>query len=162
MSRVWDRLLTDQDRELLRHRGDRRKGIGTRPALLLVDLYRWVFGDEPEPLLTAVQRWPGRCGPAGWAALPHIQRLLEAARGARIPVIHVTGLEEIVGWRDRRRMAPSTRIPARTRRNGADSATTSSARSPRCRGNQSCGSQRRAPFGGPRSSVTCDTSTSTR
>jgi nicotinamidase-related amidase len=32
--------------------------------------------------------------------LPHIQRLLAAARASRLPVIHVTGLEAIVGWRD--------------------------------------------------------------
>jgi len=100
MDRPWEPFLTEQDRALLRYRGDRRKGVGTRPALLLVDLYRWVFGDECEPLLTAVQTWPGSCGPAAWAALPHIQRLLAAARASRLPVIHVTGLEAIVGWRD--------------------------------------------------------------
>ena len=100
MERVWDAYLTDQDRALLEVRGDRRKGVGSRPALLLVDLYRWVFGDKPEPLLSAVQTWPGSCGPAGWATLPHTQRLLAEVRSAGLPVIHVTGLDEITGWRD--------------------------------------------------------------
>ena len=29
---------------------------------------------------------------AGWNALPHIQKLLGAAREARIPVVHITML----------------------------------------------------------------------
>ena len=53
-----------------------------RPALLLVDLYRAVFGDAPEPLLQAIKTWPSSCGLAGWNALPHIQRLLGAAEQA--------------------------------------------------------------------------------
>jgi nicotinamidase-related amidase len=73
--------------------GHRRIGFGTRPALLLVDLYRWVFGDQPEPLLEAVKTWPGSCGLAAWNAIPHIQTLLHAARDAGIPVVHLTGLD---------------------------------------------------------------------
>jgi hypothetical protein len=64
------------------------KGGGTRPVLLLVDLYRWVFGDEPEPLLEAIGTWPGSCGLDGWEALPHISRLLGEARALGIPVVH--------------------------------------------------------------------------
>jgi nicotinamidase-related amidase len=102
--RVWDRFLTEQDK---RHVGDRARrpvGFGERPALLLIDLYRWVFGDRPEPLLDAIKAWPGSCGPAAWAALPHIQTLLASAREAGIPVIHLTGLEDadsgVVGWNE--------------------------------------------------------------
>jgi nicotinamidase-related amidase len=98
--RVWDRFLTDQDRAHIAIHPAPRKGVGQRPALLLVDLYRWVFGDEPEPLLQSIQTWPGSCGLAGWAALPHIQRLLLEARSLGVPVIHVTGLEGMPGWRD--------------------------------------------------------------
>lgn len=98
--RVWDRYLTEQDRAHSALNPAPRKGVGKRPALLLVDLYRWVFGDRPEPLLEAIQTWPGSCGLAGWTALPHIQRLLGEARALGIPVIHVTGLEGMPGWRD--------------------------------------------------------------
>ncbi|MGP1673735.1 MAG: isochorismatase family protein, partial [Candidatus Limnocylindrales bacterium] len=54
----------------------------------------------PEPLLEATRTWPGSCGLDGWQALPHIQRLLAEARARGIPVIHVTGLEGMPGWRD--------------------------------------------------------------
>jgi nicotinamidase-related amidase len=77
-------------------------GAGKTPALLLIDLYRAVFGDRSQPLLEAIKAWPSSCGPAAWIALPHIQRLLAAAREAGIPVLHVTGLADsgMPGWHE--------------------------------------------------------------
>src|SRR5712692_6034336 len=102
--RVWDRFLTEQDRRHLDGRERRPIGFGERPALLLIDLYRWVFGDQPEPLLEAVKTWPGSCGLAGWQALPPIQTLLKVAREASIPIVHMTGLDHagVAGWSARR------------------------------------------------------------
>jgi len=104
MSRIWDRFLTDQDKAHVTLSRDRRVGFGAKPALLLIDLYRWVFGDEPLSLLDGLRDWPGYCGMTGWNAIPHIQRLQAAARAAGIPVVHVTGLldEEsgVVGWNE--------------------------------------------------------------
>ena len=107
MPPVWDAYLTEQDRAHVAQKGDRRLGFGARPALLMIDLYRWVFGDEPEPLLEAVKRWPSSCGLAGWEALPHIQRLLAAARSAGIPVVYSTDLAEanILPWAKASRIA---------------------------------------------------------
>jgi nicotinamidase-related amidase len=89
--------------------------------LLLIDLYRWVFGDEPEPLLEGIKTWPGYCGPAGWDAIPHIQTLLKAARDARVPVVHMTGLDHsgVDGWSSQRdSQRPAELSPeARDRRN---------------------------------------------
>jgi nicotinamidase-related amidase len=107
--RVWDPYLTDQDRAHVELHPARRKGVGKRPALVLVDLYRWAFGDEPQPLLESVRTWPGSCGLAGWEALPHIQRLLGEARAAKIPVVHLTGLDEIPGWRESTPRGPGQR-----------------------------------------------------
>jgi len=52
--RVWDRFLTEQDKGSLQHKEPKKIGFGQNPALLLIDLYRWVFGDKPEPLLEAI------------------------------------------------------------------------------------------------------------
>src|SRR5579862_8976658 len=93
MSHVWDAYLTEQDRtHVAALDRDRLIGFGQRPALLLIDLYRWVYGDEPEPLLESVKKWPGSCGMPAWDAIPPTQRLLAAARAAGIPVIYSTGL----------------------------------------------------------------------
>jgi nicotinamidase-related amidase len=98
--RVWDPFLSERDRIRGGLEPARRKGAGKKPALLMVDLYRWAFGDEPEPLLEAIKTWPGSCGLAGWEALPHIERLLGEARGLGVPVVHITGMDGMPGWRD--------------------------------------------------------------
>lgn len=79
-------------------------GWGSRPALLLVDLYRGDFGERPQPLLEALDRWPQSCGLAAWDAIPTIRSVLEAARRASVPVVHITG---IVGSR----VKPWAQIP---------------------------------------------------
>src|SRR6185437_6069618 len=98
--RVWEKFLTEQDKATLVGKAERKIGFGQRPALLLIDLYRWVFGDEPQPLLEQVKSWPGTCGLAGWQAVPHIQRLLASAREAGIPVFYSTGMPDRAapGW----------------------------------------------------------------
>src|SRR5215813_9638639 len=91
--RVWERFLTEQDRAHLAIRPGRRRGFGEKPALLLIDLYRWVYGDSPEPILEAIKKWPSHCGMDGWNAIPKIQKLLAKARAAGIPIVHTTGLD---------------------------------------------------------------------
>lgn len=114
-ARVWDRFLTAQDKASLGERPHHYYGFGERPALVLVDLYRWVFGDRPQPLLEAMKDWPGSCGLAGWEALPHIVRVLEAARRAHIPICHITGLDGagIQAWSEQGRAPkPKSTDPA--------------------------------------------------
>ena len=98
--RVWDRFLSDRDRARAAAQPAKRKGAGSRPVLLMVDLYRWAFGDGPEPLLDAIRTWPGSCGEAGWQAIPHLQRLLARTRELGIPVVHISGFAGMTGWRD--------------------------------------------------------------
>lgn len=104
--RVWDAFLTEDDRRSLKERPHLVRGFGQHPTLILIDLYRWVFGDRPEPVWEATRRWPGSCGLAAWRALPSIQSLLSAAREAGIPIIHITGLDGagIEGWSEQGRL----------------------------------------------------------
>jgi len=99
-SRVWDPFLTAQDKASLRERPHQVWGYGERPALVMVDLYKWVFGDRRQPLLEALREWPGSCGEAAWDALPHLQRLLGAARDAKIPVVHITKMSPVTSGID--------------------------------------------------------------
>jgi maleamate amidohydrolase len=102
--RVWDRFLSDRDKARNAIQPAARKGGGMRPALLMVDIYRWAFGDERRPLLEGIRDWPGSCGEAGWDALPHMQRVLAKARELGIPVLHISGMADVTGWRDQRRV----------------------------------------------------------
>ena len=98
--RVWDRFLSEQDREDLKTRARVSGGFGERPALLLVDLYRAVFGDRPLPLAEARKEWPSSCGLVAWDALPHLVRLRDAARAAGIPIVYSRDdpNSPIIGW----------------------------------------------------------------
>jgi maleamate amidohydrolase len=125
--RVWDQFLTEQDRATMRERPHQVWGYGKCPALVLIDLYRWVFGDRERPMLEGLKDWPGYCGPQAWAALPHLQRLLAAARHAQIPVVHVTSLSAaesgVKGWADnpnrtRSVPAPDAAMAERMKRRG--------------------------------------------
>jgi maleamate amidohydrolase len=104
--RVWDRFLTEQDKAHVAASVRRPVGFGEKPAVLMVDNYRWVIGDEPQPILEQIKTWPGGVGLAGWEALERIRELLAVARELQIPVCHVTGLNDeasgVDGWSVRR------------------------------------------------------------
>lgn len=89
--RVWDKYLTDRDREIFSAAGwEQRIGFGKRPALIVVDVTINFVGEEPEPISESIKKWPMSCGEDGWAAMAVISRLLGAARAKGIPVIYTT------------------------------------------------------------------------
>lgn len=99
--RGWDRFLTQQDREVLAAAGrvkTEQYGLGERPALLLVDFYYASLGKERLPIVEAVRKWPMACGSDGWEAVDQAAKLLEMARVAEIPVVHITLLDFPTPW----------------------------------------------------------------
>jgi len=114
-TRVWDAFLTEADKASLTERPHQVWGYGERPALVLIDLYRAVFGDRRQPLREAMKAWPWSCGPQAWDALPHLQRLLGGGRAARIPVVHVTGLHSddsgVASWTESPWRAKNAKAP---------------------------------------------------
>jgi nicotinamidase-related amidase len=114
--RVWDKFLSEQDKAHLAKRGsgEHSVGFGEKPGILLIDLYRAVFGDRPQPLLEAIEEWPQSCGMAAWDAVPHIQELLAVGRELEIPITHVTMLTNtgVEGWGVPRGRRPGQRKPA--------------------------------------------------
>ncbi len=87
--RPWDSVITDQDRAVLAASGmGQRGGIGSRPALLVVDITYAFTGDRPEPILESVKRFPNSCGEVAWEALPRIAELIAAMRARSLPVIY--------------------------------------------------------------------------
>ncbi len=92
--RVWDKYLSEQDKAHLSIREPRpaKKIFGNKPAILNIDNYRSVAGDEPMDILEMIKTWPGSMGYAAWEALDNIADLLKTAREAGIPSAHVHGL----------------------------------------------------------------------
>jgi maleamate amidohydrolase len=90
---IWEGLVTRDEQEVYRRAGyGRPRGFGRRPALLVVDIEYNFTGERPEPILDAIARFKDSCGPYAWAAIPHIQRLLELARRRGVPVFYTHGL----------------------------------------------------------------------
>ena len=99
VERVWDKFLTGRDKEVFAASGyGAYAGFGKKPALLIIDVNYNFCGDKREPILESIKRWRNSCGEDAWNALPHIRRLIDAARKKGVPVIYTTGEPHDDGW----------------------------------------------------------------
>jgi maleamate amidohydrolase len=85
----WRDVVSDDVLKIYRAY-ERPLRVGARPALLAIDLYRLAFAGGPRPVLELQQTHPSSCGEHAWAALPHLERLMTAARKAGLPIIYST------------------------------------------------------------------------
>jgi maleamate amidohydrolase len=96
---IWNKFLTERDRQVFGDSGyGVRGGFGKRPALLVVDV-NWAFcGDQDEPITESIKKWRNSSGEEAWAAVRHLKPLIETARGRGIPVIYTTNHRRLDGW----------------------------------------------------------------
>jgi nicotinamidase-related amidase len=88
-TRPWDGIVPEADLAVYRKAGlGATSGIGTRAALLVIDVQYRSMGDSPKPILESMDQYPTSCGEAGWQALPHIAMIIEAFRKRGWPVIY--------------------------------------------------------------------------
>ncbi len=86
MPSPWEDLLTETDREVIRQGGyGRKRGLGVRPALVVIDVQANYFGRD-EPILDQIGACPSGVGRAAWQTLPRLKKFLEAARAKGLPV----------------------------------------------------------------------------
>lgn len=89
----WDVLLTPQDRQVIENAGyGRPRGLGTRPALLIIDLQHNYVGAD-EPVERQQDRWPAGGGSTAWAALRRLVPVLSACRSAGVPLIYTRNVQ---------------------------------------------------------------------
>ena len=87
--RIWDRFLTERDRQVLAKAGyGKRGGFGTRPALFIIDVQYNFCGDKPEDILEGLKQYRTHCGREAWEAVRHIEPLLHLAREKNFPVFY--------------------------------------------------------------------------
>ena len=97
--RVWDKFLTERDKQVFSGAGyGQTAGLGDRPVVIVIDVNYHFTGDKDEPILDSIKKWPNSCGEDAWTALPHIKRLLDAARAKGVPVIYTTAAFRPDGW----------------------------------------------------------------
>ena len=97
--RIWDKYLTERDKQVFKTSGfGARGGFGKRPALLIIDVSYGFAGDKPEPILDSIKRWSNSCGAESWDAIAVIKELASGFRAKKLPVIYTTGVNRADGW----------------------------------------------------------------
>jgi len=86
---LWSDVLDEQARVLIARRPSRRM-LGSRPALVAIDLYELAYAGGSRPVRELLDQHPESCGEFAWQALSRQVALFNAARAGGIPIIHVT------------------------------------------------------------------------
>lgn len=79
MSQSWEAFLTEEDRAVLaRGKWARAAGVGTKPALILIDCQYYMTGIRGRN--DNAENYPLACGEVAFKAVDQMARLLESAR----------------------------------------------------------------------------------
>ena len=85
----WDGIVSDEEQRAYRAAGfGKRTGLGTRPALLIIDVQYRTVGTSPKPFWEAIKEFPTACGETGWNAVARIEQLLALFRERGWPVLY--------------------------------------------------------------------------
>lgn len=87
--RIWDDLVPESDRTASHRAGfGRPSGLGSRPALLIIDVQYRTAGTRPMPADEAVREFATSCGQVAWDAIDNIGKLLALFRQQGWPVLY--------------------------------------------------------------------------
>ena len=85
----WDGVIPQGEKDAYQAAGfGRRSGVGTRPALLIIDVQYRTVGTVPRPFWEAVKEFSTSCGQVGWDAVGQIERVLTLFRAKGWPVVY--------------------------------------------------------------------------
>src|SRR5262245_18025875 len=87
--RPWDGIISAEEQRAYRAAGfGRPGGIGSRPALLIIDVQYRTVGTTRQPFWEAIKEFPTSCGEVAWDAVGNIQLLLAEFRRRGWPVLY--------------------------------------------------------------------------
>jgi maleamate amidohydrolase len=87
-SRWWPTMIGAADEQRLADAGfGRTGGLGSRLAVLVIDVQYRTTGHRRVPIEEAMQEYPTATGERGWNAVDRIAQVLDAARAAGVPVL---------------------------------------------------------------------------
>lgn len=89
MTAPWAGAISEDDEKRYAAAGfGRPSGMGSRAALLIIDVQYRTLGDTPKPFYEALNDYRTACGEVGWSAVGQIAKLLAAFREYELPVIY--------------------------------------------------------------------------
>ena len=107
---IWDDVISDRDKEVYRAAGyGARGGLGSSPALLIIDVTYNFTGDRPEPILESIRRFRNSCGEAAWRSIAAIRQLLDTFRPLGVPVIYTKGRQRTLSLHSGRWLSKNSR-----------------------------------------------------
>lgn len=86
---VWKDVIAPETFKIYEHY-HRKTYVGSRPALLAIDLYNLSYEGGSRPVHELVDQYPSSCGENAWNALQPTIELFEIARANQIPIIYST------------------------------------------------------------------------
>jgi len=87
--RPWSGTISDEEQRAYRAAGfGRSTGIGSKPALLVIDVQYRTVGSEPKPFWESIEEFPTSCGEVGWRAVHAIEPVLAEFRRRNWPVLY--------------------------------------------------------------------------
>jgi len=113
--KLWDNIISDEEQRAYRAAGfGRPSGMGTHPALLIIDVQYRTVGTTPQPFWESIKEFPTSCGDVGWKAVANIQKLLALFRANNWPVLypHVAPKKATDGGRLAEKVPAIMNIPA--------------------------------------------------
>jgi nicotinamidase-related amidase len=85
----WDGIIPEAEQSASRTAGfGRPSGMGSRPALLIIDVQYRTVGTSRMPFFEAIKEFPTSCGEIAWDAVANIAKLLELFRDNHWPVLY--------------------------------------------------------------------------
>ena len=85
----WDGIISDEEQRAYNAAGfGRRSGIGSSPALLIIDVQYRTVGTRRLPFWEAVKEFPTSCGEVAWDAVENIAKILAIFRERDWPVLY--------------------------------------------------------------------------
>jgi len=87
--RPWDGIISEDEQKAYRAAGfGKPTGMGTRPALLIIDVQYRTTGTVEKPFWEAIKEFPTSCGDVAWNAVRNIQPILALFRDKNWPVLY--------------------------------------------------------------------------
>ncbi len=85
----WDKVISEEEQRAYKAAGfGNPSGIGSRPALLIIDVQYRTVGTQPRPFWESIKEYPTSCGEVGWQAVRNIVPLLAEFRSRGWPVLY--------------------------------------------------------------------------